>query len=102
MTERSFSAGTPWAADGLGSGTLRPVDFKILEVSVSADARPTEPKPGIENLYFPAIWTTTVGGGYLDFLLKAHGIKAKLGDLMTPVTIRRMVLDQPQSDRLCI
>lgn len=42
---------------------------------------------GIENLYFPAIWTTTVGGGYLDFLLKAHGIKAKLGDLMTPVTI---------------
>lgn len=42
---------------------------------------------GIENLYFPAVWTTTVGGGYLDFLLKAHGIKAKLGDLMAPVTI---------------
>jgi hypothetical protein len=42
---------------------------------------------GIENLYFPAIWTTTVGSGYIDFLLKAHGINAKLGDLMAPVTI---------------
>jgi len=42
---------------------------------------------GIQNLYFPAIWTTTMGGGYLDDLLKAHGIKASLGDLLAPVTI---------------
>jgi hypothetical protein len=47
---------------------------------------------GIENLYFPAIWTTTVGSGYIDFLLKAHGINAKLGDLMAPVTISTVSL----------
>jgi hypothetical protein len=42
---------------------------------------------GIQDLYFPGIWTTTVGGGFLDDLLTAHGIKSALGDLLAPVTI---------------
>ena len=42
---------------------------------------------GIQDLYFPGIWTTTLGGGSLDELLTAHGIKSTLGDLSAPVTI---------------
>jgi hypothetical protein len=42
---------------------------------------------GIQDLYFPGIWTTTLGGGFLDNLLTAHGIKSTLGDLSAPVTI---------------
>ena len=42
---------------------------------------------GIQDLYFPGIWTTTLGDGFLDNLLTAHGIKSALGDLFTPVTI---------------
>jgi hypothetical protein len=42
---------------------------------------------GIQDLYFPGIWTTTVGGGFVDNLLTAHGIKSKIGDLIAPVTI---------------
>ena len=42
---------------------------------------------GIQDLYFPGIWTTTLGGGFLDDLLNAHGIKSALGDLLAPVTI---------------
>jgi len=42
---------------------------------------------GIQDLYFPGIWTTTVGGGFVDDLLTAHGIKSKVGDLLAPMTI---------------
>ena len=42
---------------------------------------------GIQDLYFPGIWTTTVGGGFLDHLLAANGIKSTLGDLSAPVAI---------------
>jgi hypothetical protein len=42
---------------------------------------------GIQDLYFPGIWTTTLGDGFLDNLLTAHGIKSALGDLFAPVTI---------------
>ena len=42
---------------------------------------------GIQDLYFPGIWTTTIGGGFVDDLLATHGIKAKVGDLLAPMTI---------------
>lgn len=42
---------------------------------------------GIQDLYFPGVWTTTNGGGFVDDLLSAHGIKSALGDLGAPVTI---------------
>jgi len=42
---------------------------------------------GIQDLYFPGIWTTTLGGGFVDNLLTAHGIKSKVGDLLAPMSI---------------
>ncbi len=39
---------------------------------------------GTLNLYFPGIWTTTIGGGYVDHLLSANGIPSTLGDYVAP------------------
>ena len=52
--------------------------------SCTADGKETV---GIRDLYFPGIWTSTNGGGFLDNLLSVHGIKSVLGDLGGPVTI---------------
>jgi len=56
----------------------------IVPHSCSADGTETV---GIENFYFPAIWTVANGGGYLDHLLSAHGIAQPLGTIGGPVTI---------------
>jgi probable HAF family extracellular repeat protein len=42
---------------------------------------------GIENMYFPAVWSVGNGGGYLDHLLSAHGTAQALGTTEGPVTI---------------
>lgn len=42
---------------------------------------------GIENLYFPAVWSVGNGSGYLDHLLSANGIPQALGTISPPVTI---------------
>lgn len=42
---------------------------------------------GIENLYFPAIWSARNGSGYLDHLVSANISTQALGTLIGPVTI---------------
>ena len=42
---------------------------------------------GIEDMYFPAIWSVGNGGGYLDHLLSANGTPQALGTISAPVTI---------------
>ncbi|MGP8199202.1 MAG: hypothetical protein ACLQU4_06845 [Limisphaerales bacterium] len=42
---------------------------------------------GIENMYFPAVWSVGNGGGYLDHLLSANGTPQALGTTVGPVTI---------------
>jgi probable HAF family extracellular repeat protein len=42
---------------------------------------------GIENLYFPAVWSVGNGGGYLDHLVSANITPQALGTLVGSVTI---------------
>jgi probable HAF family extracellular repeat protein len=42
---------------------------------------------GIQNLYFPAIWTVGNGSGYLDDLMTANGTPQAFGTLESPVSI---------------
>ena len=42
---------------------------------------------GIENMYFPAVWSVGNGGGYLDHLVSANIAPQALGTLVAPVTI---------------
>lgn len=42
---------------------------------------------GIENMYFPAVWSVGNGGGYLDHLVSANITPQALGTLTGPVTI---------------
>ncbi|MGO8700209.1 MAG: hypothetical protein ACLQVY_21170 [Limisphaerales bacterium] len=42
---------------------------------------------GIEDMYFPAIWSVGNGSGYLDHLLSANGTPQALGTISGPVTI---------------
>ena len=42
---------------------------------------------GIEDMYFPAVWSVGNGGGYLDHLLSANGTAQTLGTTVGPVTI---------------
>ena len=42
---------------------------------------------GIENMYFPAVWSVANGGGYLDHLVSANIKPQALGTLVGPVTI---------------
>ena len=42
---------------------------------------------GIENMYFPAVWSVGNGSGYLDHLLSANGTPQALGTTVGPVTI---------------
>ena len=42
---------------------------------------------GTLNLYFPGIWTTKLGGGYVDHLLSANGIASTIGDYSAPFTM---------------
>ena len=42
---------------------------------------------GVENLYFPAVWSVNNGSGYLDHLVSATIATQALGTLSAPVTI---------------
>jgi probable HAF family extracellular repeat protein len=42
---------------------------------------------GIEDMYFPAIWSAGNGSGFLDHLLSANGTTQALGTIEGPVTI---------------
>ena len=42
---------------------------------------------GIEDMYFPAIWSVGNGSGYVDHLLSANGTPQALGTIWAPVTI---------------
>jgi probable HAF family extracellular repeat protein len=42
---------------------------------------------GIEDMYFPAIWSVGNGSGFVDHLLSANGILQALGTISPPVTI---------------
>ena len=42
---------------------------------------------GIENMYFPAVWSVGNGGGYLDHLLSANGTPQAFPTTEGPVTI---------------
>jgi probable HAF family extracellular repeat protein len=42
---------------------------------------------GIEDMYFPALWSVGNGSGYLDHLLSANGTPQALGTTEGPVTI---------------
>ena len=57
------------------------------EISPSACTADGTEAVGIENLYFPAVWSVGNGSGYLDHLLSANGIPQALGTLSGPVTI---------------
>jgi len=42
---------------------------------------------GIEDMYFPAIWSVNNGGGFLDHLVSANISTQALGTLVAPVTL---------------
>ncbi len=42
---------------------------------------------GIEDMYFPAVWSVGNGSGFLDHLLSANGTPQALGTTVGPVTI---------------
>ena len=59
-------------------------DLNLVPSACTADG--TE-AVGIENLYFPAVWSFGNGGGYLDHLVSANISPQALGTLSGPVTI---------------
>jgi probable HAF family extracellular repeat protein len=60
---------------------------EIGDISPSACTADGSEAVGIENLYFPAIWSAGNGSGYLDHLLSANGTPQALGTIEGPVTI---------------
>lgn len=59
-------------------------DLPLVPSACTADG--TE-AAGIEFIYFPAAWSMSNGGGYLDHLLTANGTTQALGTIVGPVTI---------------
>ena len=66
--------------------------YQDLALTPSACTADGTEAVGIENMYFPAVWSAGNGGGYLDHLVSANGtpqVFPTLGDFYTanPVTI---------------
>jgi probable HAF family extracellular repeat protein len=59
----------------------------IGDISPSACTADGTEAVGIENIYFPAVWSIGNGSGYLDHLLSANGTAQALGTTEGPVTI---------------
>jgi len=57
------------------------------DISPSACSADGTEAVGIENMYFPAVWSVGNGGGYMDDLVNAHGTAQGLGTLKGPATI---------------
>jgi hypothetical protein len=61
--------------------------YQDLAMTPSACTADGTEAVGIENMYFPAIWSVGNGGGYLDHLVSANISTQALGTLTGPVTI---------------
>jgi probable HAF family extracellular repeat protein len=61
--------------------------FQDLGLTPSACTADGTEAVGIENMYFPAVWSVGNGEGYLDHLLSANGTAQALGTTEGPVTI---------------
>jgi len=61
--------------------------FQDLGMTPSACTADGTEAVGIQNMYFPAAWSVSNGGGYLDHLLSANGTTQALGTIEGPVTI---------------
>ena len=61
--------------------------YQDLNLTPSACTADGTEVVGIENLYFPAIWTVSNGSGYLDHLVTANVTNQAFGTLEGPVTI---------------
>jgi probable HAF family extracellular repeat protein len=61
--------------------------FQDLGLTPSACTADGKEAVGIENMYFPAVWSLGNGEGYLDHLLSANGTTQALGTTEGPVTI---------------
>jgi len=59
----------------------------IGDISPSACTADGTETVGIENMYFPAVWSAANGGGYLDHLVTATVTTQGLGTVKGPVTI---------------
>ena len=61
--------------------------YQDLSLTPSACTADGTEVAGIENMYFPAVWSVGNGGGYLDHLVSANISTQALGTLVGPVTI---------------
>jgi len=61
--------------------------YQDLPMTPSACTADGTEAVGIENLYFPAVWSVNNGSGYLDHLVSATIATQALGTLSAPVTI---------------
>ena len=61
--------------------------YQDLAMTPSACTADGTEAVGIENLYFPAVWSVNNGSGYLDHLVSANIATQALGTLSAPVTI---------------
>jgi len=61
--------------------------YQDLNLTPSACTADGTEAVGIENMYFPAVWSVSNGGGYLDHLVSANISTQALGTLTGPVTI---------------
>ena len=61
--------------------------YQDLAMTPSACTADGTEAVGIENLYFPAVWSVNNGSGYLDHLVSANITTQALGTLSAPVTI---------------
>jgi probable HAF family extracellular repeat protein len=59
-------------------------DLAMVPSACTADGREAA---GIEDMYFPAVWSVGNGGGYLDHLVSANVTTQALGTTKGPVTI---------------
>ena len=61
--------------------------YEDLNLTPSACTADGKEAVGIEDMYFPAIWSVSNGGGFLDHLVSANISTQALGTLTGPVTI---------------
>jgi probable HAF family extracellular repeat protein len=65
------------------SATTGYLDLPLSPSACTADGKEVV---GIENMYFPAVWSVNAGGGYLDHLVSANIAPQAFGTLGEPYT----------------
>jgi hypothetical protein len=78
-----LTEGNGWAGFRYSAST----GYQDLDLTPSACTADGTEVVGIQNLYFPAIWTVNNGSGYLDNLVNANVTNQAFGTLLGPVTI---------------